>query len=131
MRNPVVNVECRPGSLEVAIVKDEKILVLLSQTLDYMRLAFWKVPDVTLVEDLNLVASELVNSTDGNLAFVYVAPLCDAMPVQFANAAFGQVLLGSGDVFARGQVGDDLLAHPAAGELAGFGVGEAPLEILD
>jgi hypothetical protein len=41
------------------------------------------------------------------------------------------VLLRASDVVAGGQVGDDLFADPAAGELAGFGVGEAPFEVFD
>jgi len=47
------------------------------------------------------------------------------------NAAFGQVLLGTCDIVAGGKIGDDLLSDLAAGQLAGFGVGEVPLEVVD
>lgn len=51
------------------------------------------------------------------------------MPVKLADRALAQVLLRAGNVVARGQVGDDLLAHPAAFEDARLGVGEAPFQV--
>lgn len=53
----------------------------------------------------------------------------DAVPVQLADGALAQVLLGGGDVAAGGQVGDDLLARPAAVAEFDVRVGEAPLEV--
>lgn len=95
-----------------------------------MRLALGEIPDIAFVQDFVLIAAELVHSTDGDLTLVDVAPLGDAVPVQFANTTLCQVLLGTGDVIASREIGDDLLSDPAAGELAGFGVGEAPFEVL-
>lgn len=51
------------------------------------------------------------------------------MPVKFTDRALGQVLLRAGYVVARGQIGDDLLADPAALEDARLGVGEAPFQV--
>lgn len=53
------------------------------------------------------------------------------MPVQLSDGTLLEVLLGAGDVLAGGEVGDDLLAHPAAIEQTGVGVGEGPLQIHD
>lgn len=53
------------------------------------------------------------------------------MPVQLTNAAFSQMLLGTGDIFAGRKVGDDLLPHPTTWQLASLRVREAPLEVLD
>jgi hypothetical protein len=131
MGNPIIHIKTRPGRLKIAIVKDEKVFVLLRQPLDDMRLALGEVPNIAFVQNFNLVAAVLVHGADGDLAVVDVAPLSDAVPVHFAEAVLGQVLLGAGDVVAGGQVGDDLLAHPAARELTGFGVGEAPFEVRD
>jgi hypothetical protein len=130
MRNPVVDVESGARSLEVAIVEDEQVLVLLRQALNHMRLALREIPDIALVQDFVLIAAVFVNSANGDLAMVHVAPFCDTVPVELANAAFGQVLLSACDVVAGWEIGDDLFSDPAAGELAGFGVGEAPFEVL-
>jgi hypothetical protein len=51
--------------------------------------------------------------------------------MHFADGVLGQVLLGSRDVLAGWEIGNDLLSHPAARELAGFGVGEAPFEVFN
>lgn len=130
MCDPVIDVERCASSLEVAFVEDEKILVLLGQTLDNMGFSLGEVPNVSFVQDLELVAAELIDSTNGNLTFIHVAPLCDIVPVELANAALGEVLLGSGDVFAGRQIGDDLLSDPTARKLASLRVGEAPLKVL-
>jgi hypothetical protein len=92
--------------------------------------AFGEVPNIAFVQYFVLVAAILVNSAYGDLTVVDVAPFRDAVPVELANAAFGQVLLGAGDVVAGWEVGDDLFSDPAARELASFGVGETPFEVL-
>lgn len=51
------------------------------------------------------------------------------MPVKFAGGTFLQVLLGAGDVVARGQIRDDLLSDPTSREQTCLGVGEAPLQV--
>lgn len=130
MRDPIIDVKGGARGIEIPIVENEQVLVLIRQALDHVRLAFGEVPDVAFVQDLELVAAVFVDGADADLALVDVAPLGNAVPVQLADAAFGQVLLGACDVVAGGQVGDDLLPHPAAGQLAGFGVGEAPFEVL-
>jgi hypothetical protein len=131
MRDPIIHIKTRPRRLKVPIIKDERILVLLRQPLDNMCLTLGEVPDIAFIQHLDLVAAVLVHGADGHLAVVSVAPLGDAVPVHLADAVLGQVLLGAGDVVAGGQVGDDLLAHPAAGQLPSFGVGEASFEVLD
>ena len=130
VRDPIIDIESGACSLEIALVEDKQVLVLIRKALNHMRLALGEVPDIALVEDFILVTTELVNSADTNLTLVDIAPLGDTVPVQLANAAFGQVLLGTGDVVAGGQIGDDLLSDPATGQLAGLGVGEAPFEVL-
>ena len=130
MRDPIIDVEGGACSLEIALVEDKQVLVLIRKALDHMRLALREVPNVTFVEDLILVTTEFVDSADAHLTLVDVTPLSNTVPVQFANAAFGQVLLSTGDVVAGGQVGDHLLSDPATGQLAGLGVGESPFEGL-
>jgi hypothetical protein len=51
------------------------------------------------------------------------------VPVKLANRALSQVLLRGRDVLAAGQVGDDLLAHPATLQEPRPRVGEAPFEV--
>lgn len=51
------------------------------------------------------------------------------MPVQLADRPLAQVLLRGGDVAAGRQVGDDLLARPAAVAELDVRVGEAPLQV--
>ena len=96
-----------------------------------MCLTLGEVPNIAFVQHLHLVAAVLVHGADSHLTVVDVAPLGNTVPVHFTDAVLGQVLLGACDVVASRQVGDDLLAHPAARQLAGFGVGEAPFEVLD
>lgn len=72
--NPVVNIERRAGGFKIAIVEHQEILVLIRKALDDMSLAFGKVPDIAFVQDLELVAPELVDSTHGDLALVNVSP---------------------------------------------------------
>jgi len=130
MRDPIIDVKGGARGIEIAIVEDKQILILLRKPLDHMRLTLREIPNIALIQNLKLIATVLVDSADANLALVDVAPLSDTVPVQLADAAFGQVLLGTGDVVAGGEVGDHLLSDPAAGQLAGFGVGEAPFEVL-
>lgn len=54
--------EYRPNFVEVAIIEDKQILILVIQTLDCMRLTFRKVPNVTILKDVNLVLAVLVDS---------------------------------------------------------------------
>lgn len=102
MRNPIVDIERCACSLEIALVEDKQELILIREALDHVRLALRKVPDVTFVQDLELVTTEFVDSADTNLTLVDITPLGDTVPVQLTNAAFGQVLLGTGNVVAGG-----------------------------
>lgn len=74
MGNPIVNIKGRARGFEVTLVEHQEVFVLVPKTLDDMRLAFRKVPDITLVQDLVLVTTEFINGTDSDLACVYVAP---------------------------------------------------------
>jgi hypothetical protein len=130
MRDPIIDIKGSARGIEITIVENKQVLILLRKTLNHMRLALREVPNIAFIQNLKLVAAVLVNSADTNLTLVDIPPLGDAVPVQLANAAFGQVLLGTGDVVTGGQVGDDLLSDPTAGQLADFGVGEAPFEVL-
>jgi hypothetical protein len=131
MRDPIIHVETRPRRLKISIIKDEKILILVRQTLDNMRLTLGEVPDIALVQHFNLVAAVLVHGADSDLAVIDVTPLSHAVPMHLTDGVLGQVLLGACDVLAGWEVGNDLFSHPAAWELAGFGVGEAPFEVFD
>ena len=53
------------------------------------------------------------------------------MPVKLAKGSFGQVLLRSRNILARGQVRHHLLSDPATIEQPCLGVGESPLQISD
>jgi len=116
-----------------------------------MRDTFGEVPDVTVRERLGLVSAVLVDGRHDNGAGVDEAPLglqtksvterqsflmtlgatYHAVPVELADGAFLQVLLGGGNVMALRQVLDDLLAQPAAIEQPCLGVGESPLQVWD
>jgi hypothetical protein len=130
MRNPIIDIKGGTRGIEIPIVENKQILILLRKTLDHMRLTLREVPNIALIQNLKLIAAILVDGADANLTLVDVPPFSNAVPMQLPNAAFGQVLLGTGDVVAGGQVGDDLLSDPAAGQLAGLRVGEAPFEVL-
>ena len=102
MRNPIVDIERCACSLEISLVEDKQKLILVREALDHMRLALGEVPDVAFIQDLELVTTEFVDSADTNLTLVDITPLGDTVPVQLTNAAFGQVLLGTGNVVAGG-----------------------------
>lgn len=53
------------------------------------------------------------------------------MPVKLANGALLEVQLGTSDVVALGQIGDDLLADPTTIVDVGLALAEAPLQALD
>jgi len=130
MCDPVVHVEGCACSLKVAVIEYEQVLVLIRKALDHMRLALWEVPYIAFIQNLVLVATKFVDSGDCDLALVDIAPLGDTMPVQLADATLRQMLLGTGDIIAGGEISDDLFSDPAARQLTCFRVGEAPLEIL-
>lgn len=131
MSDPVIHIESRAGRLEISIIEDKKVLVLVRQALDDMRLTLGEIPNIAFAQHFDLVTSEFVHGADGYLTLVYVAPFSDTVPVQLTNAVLRQMLLGSRNVVAGRQVGYHLLSRPAAWQLSGFGVGEAPFEILD
>ena len=64
MRNPIVDIERCACGLEIALVEDKQELILIREALDHMRLALGKVPDVTFIELLVLVATKLINCRD-------------------------------------------------------------------
>lgn len=64
-----------PNLVEVAVVKDEEILVLVREALNGMRRALGEVPDVAVVEFLNLVHAVLVHDGELHLAGVDDTPL--------------------------------------------------------
>ena len=76
MSDPVINIESRAGSIKVAIIEREKILVLVCQSLNRMRLAFGEVPDVASVQDIDLILAALINGGDEDLTLVDIAPFC-------------------------------------------------------
>lgn len=131
MCDPIIHIETRPRRLEIPIIKDKKILILLCQPLDNMRLTLGEIPGIASIQHLDLIPPILVHSADSHLAVVHVAPLCDAVPVHLTDGVLSQVPLRSGDVLASWQVGNDLFSHLTAWELAGFRVGEAPFEVFD
>lgn len=74
MGNPVIDIECRTRGFKVTLIEDEKIFILVRESLDHMRLAFREIPDVAFIQDLVLVATELIDGTNSNLTCVHVAP---------------------------------------------------------
>ena len=54
-----------PNLVKVGIVKDQEVFILLVESLDRVGGALGEVPDVTIVEILNLVSTEFIDS--GNL----------------------------------------------------------------
>jgi hypothetical protein len=51
--------------------------------------------------------------------------------MEFPDSTLRQVLLGSRDVMALREVGDDLLADPSPLENSGLGIGKTPFQIRD
>lgn len=64
-----------PYFVKVAIVKSQKILVLVVQALYSVCLAFGEIPDVTVSELIDLVFSILVHGRDKDTALVHNTPL--------------------------------------------------------
>jgi hypothetical protein len=112
-----------------------------------MRYALWEIPYITRFEDLCSEATVFINTGQQEGAVVYKSPLGlntrvsdlrqkvyslatnRAVPVQFADSALLQVLLGTCNVMALRQVLDDLLPRPAAWEQSSLRLGETPLDI--
>jgi hypothetical protein len=146
MSDPVVDVERRammgsvvrnllavlgslPDFVKIGVIKDQEKLVLVAQALHSMCHALGEIPNVTIVERLNLVSSELVDSRNQDGSRVHEAPLGHTMPMQLTNAALGQMLLRSRDVVTLRKILNHLLAEPSPVEKPCLGVREAPLEI--
>lgn len=72
-----------------------------------------EVPDVAVVELLDLISAEFVDGRDEDRAAVDKAPFSDSVPMQLSDGTLLQMLLSSRDVMALGQILDDLLTDPA------------------
>ena len=118
-----------------------------------MRGSLGEIPDISKIESLYLISTKLIHGRDKDRSIVDKAPfgLCmargglsvptrrnkcvgdrktdHAMPMELPDRSLGEVLLGSSNVVARGEISDDLLTHPAASENSRLGVGEGPLEV--
>jgi len=81
MRDPIIYVERGACSIEIAVIENEQVLVLIREALDHVRLSLGEVSDIAFVQDFELVAAVLVDSTNGYLALVDIAPFSDAVPV--------------------------------------------------
>lgn len=73
--DPVIYHKGRSGLVEICLVKDKKILVLLFETLDGVSGTLGEVPDITIVELLNLVLAIFVDGRDQNRSVIYDTPL--------------------------------------------------------
>lgn len=62
MSDPVVDLECVAGVVEVGSVKDEEVFVFIVEALDRVCLSFREIPDVSNTELLDLPLSVLVDS---------------------------------------------------------------------
>lgn len=63
-----------PGLVKVRLVKDQEIFVLFTETLDGMRSALGEVPNIAIVELLDLIPAELIHSGDQDGAIVDDSP---------------------------------------------------------
>lgn len=134
-----------PNLVKVGIVKDQEVLVLIGETLDGVGSSLGEVPDITIVENLFLVAAILINGRNKNRALINNTPFglfvsvnhrrqglrgtYNTVPVELTNGALDQVLLGTRDVMARGKILDDLLTDPTTLQKTSLGIREAPLEV--
>ena len=87
-----------PRSVEVALVKDEKVLILILETLDGMGYTLREVPDVAVSQLLSLVHAIFVYSRHEHLAFVDNAPfglLLSAGRLYMADGVFHLQLCAS------------------------------------
>jgi hypothetical protein len=80
-REPVVQVESRSSSIEIPIIESEKILVLVIQTLNGMRLTFGKVPDIAEAKFGDLVAAFFIDGGDEDTAEEDLTPFCHTVPM--------------------------------------------------
>lgn len=74
MRKPVVDIERGARGLEIPVVKGQKVLVMVVETLQGVGFSFRKIPDIARVEDLVLVTSEFVNSRDCDTSIGNISP---------------------------------------------------------
>jgi hypothetical protein len=75
--------------------------------------ALGSLPDVPVVELLDLISTKLVHGREEDRATVHKPPFSNAVPVQFARGALLEMLLSGRDVVTLRKVLDDLLANPA------------------
>lgn len=75
MTDPVVYHKGRSGLVEICLVKDKKILVLFFETLDGVSGTLGEVPDITIVELLNLVLTIFIDGRDQNGPVIDDTPL--------------------------------------------------------
>lgn len=74
VRDPVIDHEGRAACIEVAVVKDEKVFVLLSKALQGVWFTLGEVPDVAFVEGSDLIATVLVDRRERKLTSIQVTP---------------------------------------------------------
>lgn len=63
-----------PNLVEISLIKDEKKLILIVQTLNGVGNAGRKVPDIAVADFRGLVDTILIDSRDGNSTIVDEAP---------------------------------------------------------
>lgn len=83
---PALCERCRlPDRVEVSVIESEKILVLVVDALNGMRLALREIPDVSDSKLLDLLLAVLVNGRDDHSTSIHESPLGDFVPVQFPD----------------------------------------------
>ena len=145
--HPVVKIESRTDLVKIAVVENEKELVFVLEALDRVRNSLGEVPDIAVVEFLCLVYTVFIYGSHQNAALVHNTPFSllalvhlveriklstyNTMPMEFARGSLFEMLLSPCNIVTGREVGNDLLANPAAIEDLGLGVREAPLEVRD
>lgn len=74
MRDPVVNVECSADGVKVAIVENEKVLVLILQALNRVSDTLGEVPDIADFESINFILAIFIDGRYNDRAGIDEAP---------------------------------------------------------
>jgi len=100
---------------EVAVVKDEqKFAAVALDSLDRVRDARRKIPEVALADVVLEGATVLVDGGDPRPAFEHVGPLGRFVPVHFPDTAGLEPHIDTGDLGGDGQLARRRLPSPAA-----------------
>lgn len=117
---------------EVAVVEDEeKLGAIGAQTLQRVRVAGWKVPQVALLKIIDEATALSIECGDADLAFKDIGPFSFLVPMELADDALIEAHVDTSKLFAGAKLTNSRLTRPATLFNTDVRVCERPAHIWD